>query len=390
MAGVTSAGFTIKSLAEIVEDLEAEVRAALGDAVRLDGRSVLGQILGAQAIELAATWEALGEIAASLDPDTAVGAQLDAIVALSGVSARLPARASTGTLTLTGTPAAVVPAGARVSTAAGDVVVETLAAATIGGGGTVDVSVQATVTGALAAPAGTLTSIVTPYPGWASATNAAALTPGRAVETDLELRARREASLQSAGDTTDGGIRAALLAINEVEQAIVRSNRSGATDADGTPAAAFRCILYPDPASAAVEEAIAAAIAEHLPAGIRAWGADVTATVTDSQGVDTTIQWDYADEVTIYVTVTCSLAAGSVVSATEIRDAIVAEINSLTVGEDVRVLAIYQAIGAVSDVLTATTLKVDTVDPPVLTGDVTIALDEIARATSASVVVTIA
>ena len=50
----------------------------------------------------------------------------------------------------------------------------------------------------------------------------------------------------------------------------------------------------------------------------------------------------------------------------------------------------YQAIQGVSDdVETATALKIDTVSPPVLTGDLVIAIDEIARTDTAKIVVTV-
>lgn len=387
MAGVDSTGFAIKTLQEVLADLDASLRTSLGENLRLDADSVLGQIRGAIGTEISLVWEALGEVAAALDPDQAVGVYLDALAALSGITPRQQATRSTGTITVNGTSGTVIPAGSRVRDAASTVTVETTAAVTIAGA--TGVPVQALTTGPIEAAASSLTVIVTPVAGWTSTTNAAALTPGQDIESDLQLRARREASLQASGTGTDGGIRAALLEI--VEQAVILSNRTNSTAADGTPAHAVRAILYPDPNSATVEAAIAAAYFGQLPAGIQAWGTDVTATVTDSQGVDQTIEWDYATEVDVYIDVTVTLAAGSDVVAADIAAAIVAYVNALEVGDDVRVLRVYQAIQAVSDdVLSASSLTIDTVDPPMATSDLAIAIDEIARTATANIGVTIA
>ena len=387
MAGVDSTGFTIKTLQEVLADLDASLRTELGENLRLDADSVLGQIRGAIGTEISLVWEALGEVAAALDPDQAVGVYLDALAALSGITPRQQATRSTGTITVNGTSGTVIPAGSRVRDAASTVTVETTASATIAGA--TSVPVQALTTGPIEAAAASLTVIVTPVAGWSSSTNAAALTPGQNIESDLQLRARREASLQASGTGTDGGIRAALLEI--VEQAVVLSNRTNSTAADGTPAHAVRAILYPDPNSAIVEAAIATAYFGQLPAGIQAWGTSVTATVTDSQGVDHTIEWDYATEVDVYIDVTVTLAPGSDVVAADIQAAIVAYVNALEVGDDVRVLRVYQAIQAVSDeVLSASSLAIDIVDPPVATSDLAIDIDEIARTATANIGVTIA
>lgn len=387
MAGVDSTGFTIKTLQEVLADLDASLRTELGENLRLDADSVLGQIRGALGTEISLVWEALGEVAAALDPDQAVGVYLDALAALSGITPRQQATRSTGTITVNGTSGTVIPAGSRVRDAASTVTVETTAAATIAGA--TSVPVQALTTGPIEAAASSLTVIVTPVAGWSSSTNAAALTPGQNIESDLQLRARREASLQASGTGTDGGIRAALLEI--VEQAVVLSNRTNSTAADGTPAHAVRAILYPDPNSATVEAAIATAYFGQLPAGIQAWGTSVTATVTDSQGVDHTIEWDYATEVDVYIDVTVTLAPGSDVVAADIQAAIVAYVNALEVGDDVRVLRVYQAIQAVSDdVLSASSLAIDIIDPPVATSDLAIDIDEIARTATANIGVTIA
>ena len=93
----------------------------------------------------------------------------------------------------------------------------------------------------------------------------------------------------------------------------------------------------------------------------------------------------------VYIDVTVTLAPGSDVVAADIQAAIVAYVNALEVGDDVRVLRVYQAIQAVSDdVLSASSLAIDIIDPPVATSDLAIDIDEIARTATANIGVTIA
>jgi len=65
--------------------------------------------------------------------------------------------------------------------------------------------------GPIAAPANSLTEIVTPIAGWTSLTNPQAGNTGRNQETDAELRIRRAQSLHSQGAATVEAIRSRLL-----------------------------------------------------------------------------------------------------------------------------------------------------------------------------------
>lgn len=65
--------------------------------------------------------------------------------------------------------------------------------------------------GPIAAPANSLTEIVTPIAGWSSITNPQAGITGRNQETDAELRIRRAQSLHSQGAATVEAIRSRLL-----------------------------------------------------------------------------------------------------------------------------------------------------------------------------------
>jgi hypothetical protein len=382
MAGLTSDGrVTILRLADVLEQIDDELRDSLGADIRLDGDSVLGQVRAAPAIQASLLWEAFGQLGTALDPDQATGELLDGIVALSGVRPRLEPVPSTGQVTLTGTPNALLPAGVRLRGATSGVIVETVAPVTLQGG-SATVGVRALEAGPLVVPAADLTQIVTPYAGLTSATNAAALVPGRDRESDLALRARREASLQGTGGGTDGGIRAALLELAEVAQAVVISNRTLTTLPSGQTGKSVRCILWPDTADPAVEGRIARVLAgpDGVRAGIEAYGTDVTATVTLDTGQSYAVRWDYASAVPIYVDATLTLGplAPAGVQA-QVQAAIEDYLSAPLIGEDVRVLKLLSIVQAVSPEILSVTLLLDTVTPPVGTTDITIAEDEIAQ-----------
>lgn len=81
--------------------------------------------------------------------------------------------------------------------------------------------------GVIPAPIGSLTEILTPIGGWESITNLKAGVTGREIETDAELRLRRQNSINILGSATVEAIRARLLQeVSGVTQAFVFENRT--------------------------------------------------------------------------------------------------------------------------------------------------------------------
>ena len=81
--------------------------------------------------------------------------------------------------------------------------------------------------GPIPAPIGTLTTIVTPISGWDTITNLVAGVTGRFIETDAELRIRRQNSIRLFGAATVEAIRAHLLQdVPGVTSALVFENRT--------------------------------------------------------------------------------------------------------------------------------------------------------------------
>jgi len=115
MAGLDANGLTIKRLADIKTEIEASLRATIGDQINTLPQSIFGQLVGIYAEREALVWELAQAIYDSQYPDTAEGVSFDNVGALTGFT-RSPALASTIALqAFFGTPSTVIPAGTILS-----------------------------------------------------------------------------------------------------------------------------------------------------------------------------------------------------------------------------------------------------------------------------------
>jgi uncharacterized phage protein gp47/JayE len=80
MAGLTSSGITIKSVDEILTDMESEQLANIAADLNVEADSVLGQLNGIYAAALAELWELLEQVYQAAYPDTASGQSLSYII----------------------------------------------------------------------------------------------------------------------------------------------------------------------------------------------------------------------------------------------------------------------------------------------------------------------
>ena len=210
---------------EILELFEAAYGEVDDSADSMDGRLIELLTERFQANNLS-----LQSVNDATEPDNATGAALENISGFSGIT-RNELSNSTVTLTLAGTPGITVPGDRTVKIQDGSVnegIEFTIPDAwTFDGIGAASVSATCEDEGPIVAKAGTITEIVTPIPGWTSVTNAGDTIPGRYLETDPELKARRETSLARPGSGTQNAIEAYLLdEVDGVTDAKVFSNNS--------------------------------------------------------------------------------------------------------------------------------------------------------------------
>lgn len=346
------AGIEIKRLAELREEVRADLRASaeFGVGASLGVGSRLSKLIDSLLARVADCYELLGEVYDSRRPDSAPGVHLDDLCGIVGVI-REAATRSTVTLTLSGVASTIVPAGTRFRVPGG-ASFELLADAEIDLGGTVDADAQATATGPLEALAGAISVIVDAVTGLTGVTNAAAATPGRDTETDATLRARRERSLGVIGAGTDEAIAARIEALADVSGCFVHSNRSLLTDSYGVPGKGFWVVVWPD--SGVDTARLAQAIWSLAPSGIWIHGSE-SETIVDSQGYNKVIRFDYATRVRVYCTITLETDSNFPDDGEDLVEAAVLEYAaSLGVGDDFLPSRVQAALGEIEGIRSAT------------------------------------
>lgn len=329
--GVSSTGFLPKRLADVLGELQSAFRAAFGQNVKLDDRSLNGQVNGIFSEQFADFWAHAEKVYVSAYLYGASGAALDELVALAAIT-RLLATYSEVTLTLTGTNGTVIPINSRSRDALGNRWVHT-APATIAGG-TASVVARPENTGAIVGLAGTITTIDTPVSGWTGVTNALDATPGRDVESDAHLRERFVLTMRAGGGSSAEALRAALLRLDDVTEAIVIENNTDVWDSDGRPPHSFESVVR-----GGDDQEIVDTVWFGKPIGIQTHGNQI-GTATDSAGDPQTIRWSRPTTRDIYIIVDITYDDGVLDDARdEIEDAVLDAIldygNSFTLGQDV-------------------------------------------------------
>ena len=414
--GLTATGFVAKTYEVIKAEIEAELRDEFGSSIPLGENEILGQIVRVFAEREAALWELAEDAAGSQDPDAATGAQLDALCALTGTT-RDAATKSTVTAWLTGTPTTNVPAasvasvegtgvqfettGANVIAAAtawapttayviGDVVTNasrcyycTVAGTSAGSGGPtttadaitdntvtwkymgegtgyVDAAMESVDTGPQVALAGDLNEIETPVAGWESVKNHLDAVLGDDLETDAELRERREDELAAAGTSPIDAVRAALLDVEDVTAVSLFVNNSDVTDGDGVPPHAVEALV-----TGGADQDVWDALLANVAAGIATHGTEA-GTAEDSEGNDIAVEFSRPSAITIWVDVTLTYDADTYPADgdAQVEAAILAAGANYSTGQDVYDSRLMAAVFSVQGVLDVSALTVGTSDPP--------------------------
>ena len=219
-------------------------------------------------------------------------------------------------------------------------------------------------------------------------------TVGRDLETDAELRLRREELLRVSGAGTLEAIRSRVRNVLGVTQAFVFENDTNVTDGDGRPPKSFEVV-----AAGGENQDIGQAIFDTKPIGIETFkqaGPDgYTVTITDSQGFTHDINFSRPTETRMYVAVTVRVEpdtfGGGIQSAgeQEVKEAIEAVGDALTIGEDVIINKFLCAPFGVAGVVDVTAIAIEDTSPPTNTSNIAIADREIATFSDADMTVTV-
>lgn len=385
--GITAEGFKRKKLDQLLNELNDAVKAIFGENFNVSPESPDGQINGVVSESNANLWELAEEAYNAFNPSVASGDVLSNLVQLNGIT-RLPATPSRALLDITGTSSTIIPEGSLVSTSDSGLQYATESDVEISGG-VAQVFASAVETGPNISLAGTITIIDTPITGWDSVTNASDAIEGTDVETDVELRARRSASVARDAQAIIDAIFAEVSSVPGVTQVTVLENDTDVTDLDGNPPHSFQVIV-----TGGDDDEIAQAIWLKKPAGIQAFGSTLV-DVPDSQGIEHSIGFSRPTPVDIYVDITVNIigdypATGDADIAQAIidyADGVLVPGRGFNVGDDVIFTELYTPINSVPG-HEIVSLFIDTTPSPVATANIPISVTEISNFTLANITVT--
>lgn len=374
MSGVESTGFVTKTLDEITDELITNLRADIGQDLELTVNSPEGQLMRVFARALSEIWNQGKAVYDAFDPAAAFGASLENLSSVSG-TVRKSATQSTVTATLNIDAGRTVPAGSIVSVDGNpDARFVLLADAENTGGSPDDFPgrFEAEVTGSVVANTGTLTVIETPVTGWNSVTNPSDAVVGTDIETDEELRLRREQELAAVGSSSFLGLLADIRQVPGVTDVLLFENETDVT-VNGLPSRSFEAVVL-----GGADEDLAEAIFGSKPLGIQAFGS-TTLNVDDGEGLTHPIGFTRATPVTLHAQVTVLTNSNYPVDGdAQIKEAVRASIDARGIGDDVILASLFAPILAVPGVIDVTEILLDTVDPPVAAANAVIDGREIA------------
>lgn len=283
--GVTPQGFVVKPQSQIISELNAAFRNAFGADLDVSPDTPNGQLIGLYAQPLTDLWEQAQAIYDAFNPNAATGISLSNLVQLNYLE-RLDDSSSTVNVVFTGTPNTFISANGFIATTVNtgfnftlidDVVIPV--------GGAITVQMVSISKGAVPAPAGTLTVITTPITGLTSITNPADAILGRAIETDPQLRVRRDRSTEINAQNIDDSLFAAVLSLEGVIDAQVRSNGTDTVDGNGLLPHSIAVSVQ-----GGVDDDIRQAIFNNKPSSIQTNG-NITGFVLNSQGFEIPINF---------------------------------------------------------------------------------------------------
>ena len=296
-------GADLLRAADVTSNIEERFLASseFGSGAQLAADKPLAQVVQPFAHELGQVYDLAQATIDARRRVSAEGVQLDNLGEAIGVP-RQPATYSTVTLTLGGAPSTVIAAGKRGRIPGTDIYWALVDEVTIPGGGSIDGAAQCTVIGSYEASATSITEIADLVTGWDTVTNAAAATTGDEIETDSTYRRRQKESLSAGGTARPAAIRAALEKLDFVTAAAVIENLKLVTDARGIEGKSYMPIVTPSGLSTEQEELIILAIWLVTPAGIGPIAGTQQYVVTDDQGYEQPIAFQYGTDTEIYIT----------------------------------------------------------------------------------------
>jgi uncharacterized phage protein gp47/JayE len=373
---ITSAGLTIPTYTDILEELINEAKSIYGQDIYLGIDSQDYQFLSIFASKTFDVMQLLQLVYNNRAPSTAIGSALDSIVKLNGVTRKSGVN-STCDVLITGTALTQISNG----------VVEDItgyqwslpAVVIIGESGSIITTATCQVKGAIAANPGDINVIVTPTYGWASVTNTDSAILGRLTETDSEVRSRQAVSVSLTSSAVLDALRSAIANIESVIRYKVYENDTNEIDDNGLVAHSIAAVV-----DGGSDDDIASAIFNKKAPGVYTQG-DILVDVTDSDGQINIIRFYRPSPVDIDVVVNVKKLTGYTDQTTmDIKKNIVTLLNSLTIGDDVSISSLWGAALSAMGSLSNPTFSITALTAAIHSeaqgsSDIVIAFDEAVR-----------
>lgn len=341
-ATVTAQGISAPDYQTILTTLTGYFQQIYGTDAYLDPDSKDGQMIALYALGIHDANNTAIAVYNGQSPATGIGNGLSSNVKINGIY-RDPANNSTVDLLITGTIGLEIINGSARD--ANSIIWTLPASVVIGTDGTVLVTATCATAGAVAALAGTITVINTPTRGWVSVTNPSAATVGTAAETDAALRIRQAQSVALASVTPFDALDGAIANISGVTRHKLYENDTGAVDANGLPPHSITAVIDGGDATE-----IATTIQLKKGQGVTPNGT-TQITVADKYGNPHVTGFNRPVPVPVYIAISLQAFTGYTTQIGEdIKTAIAAYINALTIGDDVLLSRVYSPanLGVVS------------------------------------------
>jgi len=382
---IDSSGISVPTFNDILQSLIATAQSIFGSDIYLTPDTQDYQLLAAVAMAIN---DANQQIVATYNgflPNYAQGAGLSALVKINGLVRESPTN-STALVTIAGVVGTTINNGVVQDGNGNKWSLPSSVVIPLSGAITVTATCQ--TAGAIAAPANSISQIVTVIQGWQSVTNPDAATPGAPVETDAALRQRQAQSTAISSITPLEAILSAVANVAGVERYAIYENPTGTTDGNGVPPHSIGVVVEGGSATA-----IAQVIEQTKSPGTGTYGT-TSEIVEDPAGLPITINFFELVNVSIYVAVTIQPLQGYVdQDGTDLINAIVNFINSLAIGEDVFYNWIIAAASQISlaegQTYYVTALYIGTSPSPSGTANITIPFNEAAASVAANVTLTV-
>lgn len=304
MSTIDENGIVIDRFDEVKAGIDADLKAAFGEGIKLSADSVFGQLSAIIAERVSDQNELIELVAQIFNPQATPGVFLSQLVKINGID-RNEAVFSTVSLSVTAnTAGSTIPAGSTVSDPAVGEKFAIDSTVVLLPGQTKSVSATAVNAGFIEAPAGTLTKINTPVYGWASVTNPADASPGALEESDQELRIRRDIAAQGGGSANAAAIYTALLEVTGVDLAAVYENKTSLTDSRGIPPHSIWAVVR-----GGADADIAEVLLDKTAAGAGWYGSTTVPFADPITGETYDVKFSRPTEIPIYITFVLSKGA---------------------------------------------------------------------------------